>query len=341
MSTDFAYQVDIFFAILYNLVEVLMTVRQSVLDILESNRGDYLTGSRLADMLGVTRSAINKAISHLIDDGYEIQVSRRGYMLEESISVLTDSGIARYLHSSIPYTLYEEVSSTNDLAKRAGIFGEVEQVVIASSQTAGRGRRGREFFSSKGSGIYLSILLRPHMSAQDTLGLTTMTAVSVVDAIRSETGIDAGIKWVNDVYVDGLKVSGILTEAGYGIETGSVDYVVIGVGINVAKPRGDYPSSIRGIAGALFDVPPREVANRLTARVIDNILEGYQRMSEGDYSHVDKYRSASILIGRQVYLPDGEEVSVEDIDDKCALVVRHLDGSISHLSSGEVSVRLV
>ena len=292
-----------------------MTVRQSVLDILELNRGDYLTGSRLAEMLGVTRSAVNKAIGHLVDLGYDIHTSRRGYMLEESVSVLTDSGISRYLTTPIPYTLHEEVTSTNDLAKRAGIFGECEQVVIASSQTAGRGRRGREFFSSKGSGIYLSILLRPHMSAQDTLGLTTMTAVSVVDAIRSETGIDAGIKWVNDVFVDGLKVSGILTEAGYGIETGSVDYVVIGVGINVSTPRGDYPTSIKGIAGALFDTPPRDVANRLTARVIDNILGGYMRMSEGDCSHVDKYRRASILIGKTVRLPDGEEVVVQDIDD--------------------------
>ena len=186
----------------------------------------------------------------------------------------------------------------------------------------------------------MSLLLRPSIKADQTLRLTTMSAVAVADAIRDVVGIEAGIKWVNDVYIDGLKVAGILTEASYGMESNSVDFVVVGVGINVVKPTEDYPEELRGIAGAICDYPSLDVANALASRVIDNILEGYRDILKGDYSYVERYQRMSILTGREVHVDNGDIARVIGIDDKCALVIEYPSGEKRALNSGEVSVRL-
>jgi BirA family biotin operon repressor/biotin-[acetyl-CoA-carboxylase] ligase len=237
--------------------------------------------------------------------------------------------------------MYKSLTSTNDVLKTMAEDGAPEwTVVIAEEQTAGKGRMGRSFYSPGGTGIYLSILLRPKFPAQQALLITTAAAVAVARALEECGSSDVKIKWVNDVFSCGKKVSGILTEGSFDFETGLLNYAVLGIGINVATPEGGFPESISGVAGAAFsgdDV----MRSRIIAKVIDNFNYYYQNII--DKPHLDGYRSRSLLTGRQVTVPaqnGSRQAQVLEVDDDFRLVVRYDDGSVEELSSGEVSVKL-
>lgn len=249
------------------------------------------------------------------------------------------------LNYSIPLNikLLGEVSSTNTLLKEQATLGAAEgEVIISESQTAGRGRRGRSFFSPEGSGLYLSLLLRPKFSAEEVAMLTTAAAAAAALAIEEVSGKATDIKWVNDIWLEGRKVCGILCEAGYTPE-GSLDHVIVGMGVNVAAPPKGFPEELKDIAGAVFSAEnaPNDARLAIAEAFLRHFTRFYANMGAREY--FPEYRKRSFLLGQSInVLRGGESIPAEavDINDECHLLVRYTDGSEEYLSSGEVSVRL-
>ena len=324
-----------------------MGVKEELLARLEARRGQCLSGGVLASELAVSRNAVWKAVKSLKKEGFPLEsVPGKGYSLPPECDRLSPQGIALHLETSHFYRLsvQREVDSTNIRAKALAAAGEAEgAVVIAEAQSAGRGRLGRSFYSPQSDGLYMSILLRPAIAAAQALCLTTAAAVAVCQALEEVCGLAPGIKWVNDVLIDGKKVCGILTEAQLGVENGELDYAVVGMGINVQPPQGGYPAEIRQAAGALYprgQVPPG-LRSRLAAAVLDNFYRQY-RAPVGQ--HLAQYRGRSAVLGRHILvLGQGEPRPARalSIEDNFALRVAFEDGSEQVLSSGEVSTRLM
>ena len=321
-----------------------MSVQDEVLRELEAHRGECVSGEALAGRLSVSRNAVWKAIRALREAGYPIDPQPgTGYALSPGCHILSTHSVARYLRApGVRLQVEGEVDSTNACLRRAADAGEPEGLVLlASAQTAGRGRRGRRFYSPAGSGLYMSALLRPQLPAQDAALMTTLAAVAVAEAVEAACGRAAGIKWVNDVYLDGKKVAGILTEAALGCEAGVLDYAVVGVGVNLAPPPGGFPPALAGIAGALFTAPPPgDAMARFAADVWERFFAGYRRLP--DTGFLDGYRRRSFLLGQQIEVlgPSGARPArALAIDERAGLVVEYPSGARETLSSGEVSVR--
>lgn len=324
-----------------------MSVKQELLAVLENNRGKFVSGAELAKSISVSRNAVWKAVRALIDDGYEILSAQgRGYCLTDSNDILSPQSIGKYLNKSdfSDIEVLKCVTSTNTVLKERAVGGASHgSVLIAEEQSAGRGRRGNRSFSSpRGSGLYMSILLRPNLSAEETLFLTTLTAVAVSEAIEEVSGRAAQIKWVNDIFCGGKKVCGILTEGSFDMESGSLDFAVVGLGVNIAEPEGGFPEEIRGVAGALFDETPiSDARSVLAAKILQNFKKYYDTL--GERSFLEGYRSRSCVIGRKISVIQGgknRSAFALGIDDECRLHIRNEDGSEELLSSGEISIRI-
>ncbi|MDO4546980.1 MAG: biotin--[acetyl-CoA-carboxylase] ligase [Clostridia bacterium] len=237
---------------------------------------------------------------------------------------------------------YDVAGSTNDIAKRMAQEGRGEGfVAIAREQTAGRGRMGRAFFSPGGCGLYMSVLLRPHLSPGEALRITTMTAVAVCEAIEGYCGTDARIKWTNDVVAGGKKVCGILTESGISRDD-RLDYAVVGLGLNILSPPNGYPEDIRNKAGALYvGQCPDTARDDIAQRILERLHHYYTRLHENEY--VSKYKARCATLGSdvEIVVPNGVNrfARAVDITDDCALVVEFDGGEKAVLSSGEVIVR--
>jgi len=258
------------------------------------------------------------------------------------VDILNKSDISALLQHDLQLDIKDSVTSTNTLVKALAREGQSETyVMIADHQTGGRGRRGRSFFSPPGCGLYLSILLRPDMLPTDAHLLTAAAAVAVCGAVEDVCGVPCGIKWVNDIFVGDKKCCGILTEADIDPATGKIDFAVVGVGINVLPPEGDFPDELAGIAAPIYDTRPEyAVRNRLAAAVLNRFMSLY-RLGSSDF--VQAYRDKSIVIGREINILKGDNITpatAVGIDDNCALLVRYADGREEALSSGEISIRV-
>lgn len=202
------------------------------------------------------------------------------------------SGGDENLPDSLEIFVYDEVGSTNDLAKEyAEAHTGVQAVFIADSQTHGRGQRERTFFSPKGSGMYVTLLIRPSISAESLNEyLTCMAAVAICRAIEETTGISVQIKRVNDIYMGGRKICGILTESRLNPDNNIPDYVVIGIGLNLYEPVGGFPGEIKNTAAALYSAPPRrDIKNELYAAIICSFFEYYNKSDKA--SVLEEYES--------------------------------------------------
>ncbi len=245
------------------------------------------------------------------------------------------------------------VDSTNNLLKSYAERGIVsDTVVIAESQTAGRGRLGRTFYSPDGMGIYFSLLLHPKKQITSCTDITTMAAVAEVLAIESILKITPAIKWVNDIYYNNKKVSGILAEAKVNADTGVPEYVILGVGINIYTPENGFPEDIAQVAGALLpdnkEIP--NLKNRLVAGFLINFLKLYNNLP--DKSYMDIYREKCFCIGKNVMVTNSDHTEILDqnadrthayvvgVNDDGNLHVRYPDGFEENLSSGEISIRI-
>lgn len=322
-----------------------MGTKEKLFALLEAHKGEYLSGESLAESLEVSRTAVWKAISALRKAGYAIDaVQNRGYCLDPHLDVLTAQGIEALLPqgSGLSLEVLPVAGSTNALVREKALLGAPEGcVVIANCQTSGRGRLGRTFFSPPDTGIYLSLLLRPQgLSPAHGVKLTTMAAVAAAQALEAVSGRETGIKWVNDIFMDGKKVCGILTEASFDLESGCLEYVILGVGINAYLPEDGFPPEIAHTAGAVFADPQDNGKNRLAAAFLSRFLEAYHAGMDGAYSEI--YRAKSLVIGKEidVITPNSRQSAVAlDVDRDCHLIVRYTDGTIQALSSAEVSIR--
>lgn len=325
-----------------------MSVKSDVLTMLEKHRGNYFSGGELASQLGVSRTAVWKAVQVLEQEGYEILAGKnRGYCLPRESDLLSKEGICSYLpeeYRDLPLFVYRETESTNTLAKQAANTGQqAPAVYVAAMQTAGRGRRGRSFVSVPGGNICMSFLLKPELAAADAVFLTTAACVAVHRAIRKTTGIICKIKWVNDLYYQGKKVCGILTEAVTDCETGMVDCVIPGIGINFNIMPEQFPKELREIAGALYAGDKRidVTRNYLIAEIIVQMFKVLEELSEKSF--LGEYREYSMLLGRKIYIYAGEraeKATAVEIDENGGLVVELEDGGRKVLTTGEVTVRV-
>lgn len=324
-----------------------MNTKEKIARLLTERPGEFISGEELASRCGVSRNAAWKAICALRKAGYSIEARQNcGYRL--SGDVLDADSIMRHVGSELGSRLriitYREVDSTNIRARQMASDGEAEGLVVcAGTQSAGRGRMGRSFFSPCDTGLYMSVLLRPKMDAEAVADrVTTVAAVAVCRAIESVLGIDTGIKWVNDVYVGGRKVCGILTEAALSVESGTLDYAVVGIGVNVYMPDGGFPDEIAGSATALLSERRSDVRNMLCSTILREFFALYD--SEDPRCHIAEYRQRSIVLGKRVTVTsltgdDEQSATVEAITDKLSLVLRFDDGSVKELRSGEIRVR--
>lgn len=321
-----------------------MTVKSRLLELLEQHKGEILSGEALAGELQCTRAAVWKAVKALREEGYAIEAgTNRGYMLSRDSNRLSVEGIRLYLNQPDVYLkLYREAGSTNQLAKQAAVSGEAGHgsFVIAQQQTAGRGRRGRSFYSPEDAGLYLSVVLEPKgETLQESLLLTTAAAVAVYKAVQKVCGISLDIKWVNDLYFHGRKVCGILTEAITDFESGNIEYAIVGIGLNLYCAAVGYPEELQGIAGALY---PDETSasgidrNLLTAEIVNFLLEETAHLKLSSV-----YVEHNMIPGREITIMDGSRSRHARALDICpdgCLRVEEEDGTISVLSYGEVSV---
>ncbi len=235
---------------------------------------------------------------------------------------------------------HECTDSTNRIAREKGMAGHGDCLIIARSQTAGRGRMGRSFLSPEG-GLYFSFLFHPEGSASESLSITVAAAVAAARAIDLLAGGQSQIKWVNDIYRGGRKVCGILTEAKLGAG-GRVCYAVLGIGVNLIPPSGGFAPEIADRAGALF--PPGTDTSAIRPSLAAAIVNEFERIRQTGEDFLSEYRERSLLPGREILVlrPDGQEIPAvaEGIGDDFSLLVRYADGRREALSSGDVSIRL-
>ncbi len=234
---------------------------------------------------------------------------------------------------------YECLPSTNETAKEFAANGAEEgTVIVANHQTAGRGRLGRNFFSPD-SGLYFSIVLRPSLNIEESLLITTAAAVAVCRAIETVTKQTALIKWVNDIFVNNKKVCGILCESSLKAGTNQLEYAILGIGINVTTPKDGFPAEISKIAGTLTEETENNIKNELFTEIITEFFSIYTTLTKKEF--LPEYNRRMLLIGKTVSVctAQGEkEVKVLGIDSNFGLKVQFADGSVSTLSSGEVTI---
>lgn len=255
--------------------------------------------------------------------------------------------IQKNLRESFPWQdsliWFETIDSTNTHARQLASEGAPHgTVLMADRQTGGRGRRGRSFHSPAGSGIYMSVILRPQCAPTQLMHLTCAAAVAMCDAVEQCTGLRPGIKWTNDLVMGSKKVAGILTELGF-CSSGQVDYAIIGIGINCRQRESDFPEEIRAIAGSLSSVTGQEIDRaKLAAAMMDALWRMDRDLLTNKAQTMGRYRRDCITLGREISLVRGDEVrhgTALDIDEDGGLVVCFVDGHNEIINYGEVSVR--
>lgn len=323
-----------------------MGTKEKLLALFEADKGKFFSGEELAARLAVSRTAVWKAVNSLRKEGYEIQAVRnKGYSLSVSTDILSIQGVEKYLnpeHSYIELEILPDIGSTNDYLREKAAQGKGEgYAVVAGAQTRGKGRTGRSFYSPADTGIYLSLLLRPKdCGPAQAVKFTTMAAVAACEAIEKVSHRSPQIKWVNDIYIDGKKVSGILTEASVSLENGSLEYVLLGIGINVYPPEKGFPQELRETAGSVFQERKSDGKNQLAAGFLNRLMDIYTKEETGEYA--EEYRKRSMVLGKriQILTPEGEKgARALEIDKDCRLLVEYEDGNRELLRAGEIRIR--
>lgn len=314
-----------------------MQTREKVLKLLVASENG-ISGGMMASLLGVSRNAVWKVINQLKADGFDIEsISGKGYKLSEGNRRLSEAELQKYYDRKVVFL--EQTDSTNRVAKSLAEQGADEgTLIVALSQSAGRGRLGRSFLSPEG-GLYFSLILRPSFSPEESRMLTVAAAVASAQAIEEISHRKSDIKWVNDIYIDGKKVCGILTEGAFDAEMGTLKYAVLGIGVNIFAQDG-LPAEISDIADTVFgsDVPSKTKAE-LIAKIVNNFMALYEKLD--DRAFLEEYRRRSMLTGLDVcYTLQGAEHTgrVLGIDDEARLIVEE-NGEKVYIGAGDVSVR--
>lgn len=306
----------------------------------------YVSGQQLCEKLGVSRTAVWKAVNGLKEEGYQVEAVRnRGYRIIESPDILTKEELSSMIDTKwAGQTIYyfDQIDSTNIRAKQLGEEGVPHgTLIVAGQQNAGRGRRGRAWESPSGVSIYMSIVLRPEMVPVKAPMLTLVMALSAADSLKECTGLDIQIKWPNDIILNGKKLAGILTEMS--TEMDYINHVVIGVGINVNTER--LPEDLEEKATSLRLETGRIIRrSEIIASIMKEFEKNYQLFMETQSFRQMQEKYNSLLINREKevrILGVKEEYAAYalGINAKGELLVRRDNGEIETILAGEVSVR--
>lgn len=320
--------------------------RDSLLDMFEAAGGEYLSGEEISRRLGVSRTAVWKRIRRLKDAGYEFDASPKlGYRLSGSVSALDAERMDTLLTTARfgrNLTILQKTDSTQTEAEKLAREGAPEgTLVVAEEQTSGRGRQGRVWHSPPGRGVWMSAVLRPEGPLTAVPQLTLLTAVAVCRAIRSVSGVEAGIKWPNDLLADGRKLCGILLESV--VEDGRVLHCIMGIGIDANLSESDYPEELRGRVTSLrreSGVPVDRSA--LIAAVMNEFETLYALYAERGFGPIRLlWESLSVTLGREIAVRDarGELRGIaHGLGEHGELLMRTEDGQVSPVYSGDIEL---
>ena len=324
-------------------------MKETILRLLKERRPEYVSGEEICRSLNVSRTAVWKHIQALREKGYEIEArSRAGYNLagipDRLFPEEIGDGLAtRFLGRTVYYC--DSVSSTNNLAKELASQGAAEgSLVVAEEQTGGKGRLGRQWCSPKHKGIFFTFILYPPLMPPEANMVTLITAVALASAIRDETGVAAGIKWPNDLLVNGKKICGILTELSAEMER--INYMVVGVGINVNQEENDFPEEVRASATSLKAQTGLSISRvKMVQAFLLEFEKWYTAALENGFAPVLakwKELSVSLHCPVRIHTPNSSwDGWAEDIDTDGALLIRLPGGEIKRVISGEVSLRMI
>lgn len=320
-------------------------MKNKVLRMLKDSKG-FISGEKISDEFNMTRAGIWKYINMLKEDGYNIEsISRKGYRLISSPDILNYEEIEEYLDTdfmgrNIHY--FDSIDSTNKKAKEMALGEKEGTVLVAEEQIGGKGRLGRTWISPKGKGIWMSIILKPKVDPIKVAKITLLGAAAVTKALNN-LNIRSQIKWPNDILIDGKKICGILTEMN--CELNMINYVVMGIGINVNLDANEIPEDLRGKATSVKISEGKEINRKeLLANILNEFEELYLSFRDKDdlsYA-IDICRKNSALIGKEIRVIKGEEIKrgkALDINEEGQLVVEFENGVVENVYSGEVSVR--
>jgi len=314
-------------------------VKEKILDYL-SKEHDYLSGDQISKNLGISRQGLWKHIQELKDSGYEIEaVPHLGYRLQSCPDRLFPFEVLRNLRTKFigkKIKYFDYLNSTMNLAMELGMQGAASgTLVLAESQTKGRGRLGREWSSPKYKGIYLSLILRPKIAPAVSPILTLLSAVSICEAVKEVCDIDSQIKWPNDVLIHNKKLAGILTEMN--AEVDKVNFIVIGIGLNVNNDKKSLIAQATSLREQL-DQPVNRVT--LLQELLFRLEENYFLLEKkGNMAIVEKWRHFGLTLGKRVkvYCQDKHiEGMAQDIDIDGALLIRKDSGVMIKVSSGDL-----
>ncbi|HJF84415.1 MAG TPA: biotin--[acetyl-CoA-carboxylase] ligase [Megamonas hypermegale] len=321
-------------------------MRSQILNLLKQAGDNFLSGEYLAETLNVSRTAIWKHIKALRDSGYDIEsVPRNGYRLLHSPDLLSAEEVknslsTKILGSDIKY--FTTTDSTNNQAKKLALDGAVDgTIVISEEQNGGRGRLSRSFFCPKYKGIWFSVILRPDFLPQEAPKCTLLAAVAVTKAIYDVTGVKVGIKWPNDILYNGKKLVGILTEMSAEMER--INYIVLGIGIDVNISVEETPEDIRDIMTSLSQITGKKVSRlELLNKLLYHLEQLYIMAQKQSFAPIlDEWRKYSITLNQEIKVISGNDVTygeAVDIDDDGALLVK-INGQIKRVLAGDVSIR--
>jgi len=320
---------------------------KTLLNLLRSHKDAPLSGEEIARVLGVSRTAVWKKIQLLKKAGYTIDaLNKKGYVLTGIPDKLFPEEIAAHLKTkwlghNISYQ--ESIASSNEVCKQLAMQGAPDGTVcLTEEQIKGKGRLARGWFSPKGKGLWFSILLKPSFLPQEAAKCTLLAAVAVVQAVNGIAGVHATIKWPNDILLDGKKLVGILTEMS--AEFGHINYIVVGIGINVSVAPEDVPAEFRSSAISLNAVATEEISRaELLADVLKNFETLYEEVLQQGFAPVLKmWRKYTSTLGKQVKVLAPNETYIGkaiDIDEDGLLIVEKEDGTRVKVLAGDVSIR--
>ena len=318
--------------------------KDDILLALRSSRSGFVSGADLAASTGVSRTAVWKHIKKLEREGYLIEaIPSKGYRLTSSPDVMIVSDLKRGLKARTigrEIVHLTETASTNTLAMDLAHKGAADgTVVIAETQTGGKGRLGRAWTSPRGN-LYLSVILRPAVPVHKAPLITLMGAVAVAAAIRENLGIPAGIKWPNDILIDGKKIAGLLTEMS--AEPDRIRHIVLGIGVNVNMDVRELAPDVRKTATTLAAVTGTRVDRTALARTLLAGLEKwYQRFLKNEADVLDAWKELNVTLGNRVAVSGAGtmlEGLARGIDAEGRLIIRLDDGTLLPVTAGDVTI---
>lgn len=323
-------------------------MRASILQLLRQNEAGFLSGEAISEKLSISRTAVWKHIRALKEAGYQIEAHPRcGYCLKKAPDKLLPEEIKSRLAASMlgkEIYYFAKVTSTNTEAKKLAASGCPEgTVVLAEEQQGGRGRISRAWFSPPDKGIWLSVVLRPALSPYDIAKCTLLAAVAVYKAILRVSGVRTGIKWPNDILYQGKKLVGILTELN--AEVDAVNYIVIGIGINVNIQSEEFPPELKSIATSVMAAAGKSISRlELTCAVLEELEKCYQEVLQHGFGAILKeWRSYSATLGHEVSVsgPNASFTGIAlDIAEDGALLVKTAD-KVERVVAGDISIRAI